>query len=318
MGRCTMEVLQDKGFQPICLDNYSTSRRLDSAAIPQYDLDVGDAALLSKTWKTLPPIAGILHFAAFALVGESSENPGRYFRNNLLATLALAEIAARENIPLIHSSSCAVYGVPAKVPVDEQTELRPISPYGETKRQSEEILRQFSQTQGLRSLNLRYFNPGGALSGSDHGEAHDPETHLIPNVLRAGLNGKPVSIYGTHHPTPDGTAIRDYLHVEDLALGHIHALEYVRNQPKGFTDAVNLGSGKGYSVLEVIQTAEKLLGKPIEQHRRPPRPGDPPRLVASIEKASKLLGWRPAKDLETILRSQLEWEKRRSCAMKSA
>jgi UDP-glucose-4-epimerase GalE len=312
-----MAVLQDKGFAPICLDNYSTSQRLDSA-IPQYDLDVGDAALLAKTWKALPPIAGILHFAAFALVGESNQHPGKYFRNNLMATLALAEIAARENIPLIHSSSCAVYGVPNTIPIDEQTPLKPISPYGETKRQSEEILRQFSQTQGLRSLNLRYFNPGGALLGTDHGEAHDPETHLIPNVLRAGLNAKPVSIFGTDHPTPDGTAIRDYLHVEDLALGHIHALEYVRFQPKGFTDAVNLGSGRGYSVLEVIQTAERVLGKGIEQHRQPPRPGDPPKLIASIDKAERLLGWRPTKNLETILRTQLEWEKRRSCAMKSA
>ncbi len=311
IGRTVAELLWDNGFQPIVLDCYSTSRPFQSETLLQHKLDLSDRSALQSLWGKLPPIWGILHFAAFALVSESYAKPAEYFRNNVLSTLNLAEAAASLDIPFVHSSSCAVYGVPSLSPIPEQVPLAPISPYGESKRVSEQILAQFCSSRGLRALNLRYFNPAGSVNPQLHGECHEPETHLIPNVLRAGLNGKPVSVYGNSYPTPDGTCIRDYVHIEDLARGHLSALDWLTKQPKGFCDFINLGSGKGYSVLEVIREAEKVLDRRIEVEICPARPADPPNLVASVEKATRLLKWSPRFGLETILRSHLEWEHRR-------
>ncbi len=307
-----LEGLCRAGVAPVCLDNYSTSQPFEDSRVAIFEIDLTDAAALRSVWKKLPPVTGIFHFAARALVSESVEKPAEYFRNNLLATLNLAEIAAERKIPFVHSSSCAVYGIPPRVPIDETAPLAPISPYGETKRLAEEMLKQFASAQGLRVLNLRYFNPAGALDGSHHGEAHEPETHLIPNVLRAGLRGRAVPVFGTDYATPDGSCVRDYIHVEDLIEGHSRALKFLQMQKAGFHDVVNLGSGRGVSVLQVVRAAERILGRALEIDRRPARPGDPPTLIASIEKAKQLLDWSPSRGLDPILQSHLDWENRGS------
>lgn len=310
LGRSMLEGLCRAGIAPVCLDNYSTSRPFEDSRVSIFEVDITDAAALRAVWKKLPPVNGIFHFAARALVSESVLKPAEYFRNNLLCTLNLAEIAAEEKIPFIHSSSCAVYGVPQTLPIDETAPHAPISPYGETKRLAEEMLKQFSSARGLKTLNLRYFNPSGALDGAHHGEAHEPETHLIPNVLRAGLQGRAVPVFGTDHPTPDGSCVRDYIHVEDLIEGHARALKFLKIQPEGFWDCVNLGSGRGVSVLQVVSAAERVLNRKLEIDRRPARPGDPPTLIASIEKAKQRLGWSPSRGLDEMLQSHLYWENR--------
>lgn len=310
LGRSMLEGLCRAGIAPVCLDNYSTSRPFEDSRVSIYEVDITDPTALRAIWKKLPPVTGIFHFAARALVSESVEKPAEYFRNNLLCTLNLAEIAAEQKIPFIHSSSCAVYGVPPRIPIDEATPHAPISPYGETKRLAEEMLKQFARAQGLRVLNLRYFNPAGALDGAHHGEAHEPETHLIPNVLRAGLRGRAVPVFGTKHPTADGSCVRDYIHLEDLIEGHSRALKFLQTQSAGFWDCVNLGSGRGVSVLQVVAAAERILGRKLEIDLRPARPGDPPTLVASVEKAKMLLGWSPSRGLDEMLQSHLTWENR--------
>ena len=308
LGRCTMDVLVKQGYLPVCVDNYSTGHRFESATIPCFETDLSNRSEVESLFQKLPPVVGIFHFAAKALVEESNRYPVMYFENNLLSTLYLAEQASRRKIPFVHSSSCAVYGMPEQQPITEETPHNPISPYGETKRSAENILRQFSRSQGLRVLNLRYFNPAGWIEGADHGERHEPETHVVPNVVRAGLAGKPVNIFGTDYPTPDGTCIRDFLHVEDLALGHLSALTYLQTQADGFFDAINLGSGKGSSVKEVIDTCGRILGRPVQVIHAARRPGDPAKLVADTTKAQRTLDWHPRHGLEAILRSQIAWE----------
>jgi UDP-glucose 4-epimerase len=317
LGRCVMDYLLQKGITPICLDNYSTGHRFFDPRIPCYEVELTDPVATREVWKQLPPLSGIFHFAAKALVGESTSHPALYFRNNLLATIHLAELAAESNVPFVHSSSCAVYGLPSSLPISESSACFPISPYGETKRISEQILYQFSKTQKLRVLNLRYFNPSGSLPGASHGECHFPETHLIPNILAAGLEKKPVSVYGKNHPTRDGSCVRDFIHVQDLSEGHWFALKYLQTQAPGFNDAVNLGSGQGQSVLEVIEAARKEWGLKLQVKFEAPREGDPPELVAQIEKAARILGWRPKLTLEAILHSHWEWEQRRRTMRKS-
>lgn len=307
LGRCIMDYLLEKGYSPVCLDNYSTGHRFSHPDISCWEVDLANSEALAEVWKKLPPIDGILHFAAKALVGESTQKPAEYFRNNLLCTLNLAELAIRNQIPFIHSSSCAVYGIPEIVPVKEDSHLAPISPYGETKRMSEQMLHQFSLYQGLRVINLRYFNPAGALAGASHGECHTPETHLIPNVFKASLSGTPISLFGNEYQTRDGSCVRDFLHVKDLAQGHLDALTFLMARAAGYCEAINLGSGQGYSVLEIVRASEKIVGKPIPISIQPARKGDPPELVASISKAKALLGWEPRESLESILQSHWTW-----------
>ncbi len=308
LGRCMLDTLCHAGVAPVCLDNYSTSHPFEDSRVTLCEVDLTDASALRAVWKRLPQVGGIFHFAAKALVSESVQEPAKYFRNNLLCTLNLAEIAAEEKIPFIHSSSCAVYGVPSQSPTDETSPTAPISPYGETKRLSEEMLRQFSSSLGLRVLNLRYFNPSGALEGARHGEDHEPETHLIPSVFRAALSGRAVPVFGSEYPTPDGSCVRDYIHVADLMEGHALALRFLQGQKDGFWDVLNLGSGRGTSVLQVIAMAERVLNRKLEVDRRQARAGDPPTLIASIEKAKQLLNWSPTHSLEQILQSHLDWE----------
>ncbi len=244
----------------------------------------------------------VIHFAAHALVGESMADPGRYFRNNVAAGINLLDAAVAVGVrKFVFSSTCATYGLPERVPMTEEMQQRPINPYGESKLMFEKILRWYQEIHGLEFVAFRYFNAAGA--SERFGEDHRIETHLIPNVLRVALGqADHCEIYGTDYPTPDGTCIRDYIHVIDLAQAHILALQ---PGPRGF---YNLGNGAGYSVLEVIRTCEAVCGRPIPSVRKPRRPGDPPRLIASAEKALNELGWAPRRvKLEEIVSSAWRW-----------
>jgi UDP-glucose 4-epimerase len=246
----------------------------------------------------------VLHFAAFALVGESMAQPGKYFRNNVAYGQCLLETAVEARVrKLIFSSTCAVYGIPDKVPIDEDTPTRPVNPYGESKLMFERMLHWYQQARGLEYVAFRYFNAAGA--SKRYGEDHRTETHLIPNVLKVALGRAPAcEIYGTDYPTPDGTCIRDFIHVEDLADAHIAAMK------PGIAGIYNLGNGQGYSVREVVAVCEKATGRKIKTRSRPRRPGDPPRLVASAEKARRDLGWQPRHpSLEEIVQSAWEWHR---------
>jgi len=235
-----------------------------------------------------------MHFAAHSLVGESVEQPAKYWENNVSSTLSLLAAMREAKVGnFVFSSSAAIYGTPRSTPIDEEHPLAPISPYGRTKLAVEWILRDSARAYGLRAVSLRYFNAAGATEDAKLGELHDPETHLIPNVLRAGPDGPPLRIFGTDYPTPDGTCIRDYIHVSDLAVAHILSLIALAERPRGSFLVYNLGSGRGFSVKEVIAAAEKVTGREIPVEAAARRAGDPPVLVASSERARTEIGWRP-------------------------
>jgi UDP-glucose 4-epimerase len=244
---------------------------------------------------------GIIHLAASCLVGESVAKPELYRENNLTRSLALLDLAGRHGVSrFVFSSSAAVYGEPERVPIDETHPLRPTNPYGETKLAFERALGSHAAAHGLSAVSLRYFNAAGATRDGRHGEDHDPETHLVPNILRAAVEGRPVPVFGTDYPTEDGTAVRDYIHIEDLAEAHRLALE--RTAAPGRAEAFNLGTGRGFSVQEVIDTARRVTGRPIAVLPGPRRPGDPARLVAASGLAARTLGWAPrTPGLEGIL-----------------
>jgi UDP-arabinose 4-epimerase len=253
----------------------------------------------------------VMHFAAFAYVPESVANPALYYRNNLAGSLALLDAMREEGVDrLVFSSSCVVYGIPDSVPIRETTPARPVNPYGETKLAVERALPCYEQAYGLRFVALRYFNAAGADRDCEIGNEHDPETRLIPLVLRAALGlGPPIEIFGNDYPTPDGTAIRDYIHVEDLASAHVRALQYLA--AGGASATLNLGTGRGHSVREVVAAVERLAGRPVPRREAPRRAGDPPQLVADAGLARERLAWRPTcSDLDTIVRTALAWETR--------
>ena len=232
IGRCTAEILRQAGYSPVALDNFSTSPRVFSPDLPCHEVDLRDLEATRAALQKIGDACGIIHFAAKAIVSESCDSPETYFRNNLLATLNLAQVAAELGLQsFIHSSSCAVYGVPEVLPMSESLPLHPLSPYGETKLISEQILHHMSQYRGLRVLNLRYFNPAGALPAKGLGENHSPENHLVPNIVRALMHESPLSVFGTDYATPDGTCIRDFIHIEDLAKAHLAALKYLKDNP---------------------------------------------------------------------------------------
>ncbi len=308
IGRCTAEVLKDQGYQPILIDNFSAGRRAVVGELTCFDVDLTNRENTIAAFKKMGVLEGVIHFAAKALVGESVERPEEYFRNNILATLNVAEATSVcGSPPLVHSSSCAVYGIPKSLPITEATPLGPVSPYGETKRIAEQILTQYVNHRQLRVLNLRYFNPAGSIKGATLGEAHDPETHLIPNVVLAHLDKKAVTIFGTDYPTPDGTCIRDFIHIEDLVNAHLAAIQFLSKQEQAIDLALNLGAGKGSSVKEVIRTCEEVVGAPIQVVEEARRPGDPPELVASIAKAREILQWEPKRSLKEMLSDHVAW-----------
>ncbi len=248
----------------------------------------------------------VMHFAAHAYVGESVENPRKYFHNNVTAAVALLNSVMDSRVRrLIFSSTCAVYGNPVKVPITESNPRQPVNPYGATKLAFENALEAYSRAYGLRFVSFRYFNAAGADEGGTIGENHHPETHLIPLIFQA-IQGKraALEIFGDDYPTPDGTCIRDYIHVNDLAEAHVLGLEYLS---KGESRAMNLGTGKGYSVHEVVATVEKVTGHTVPTHIGDRRAGDPPELVADPSLAEKLLRWKANRSLEEIIATAWKW-----------
>lgn len=255
-----------------------------------------------------PDISSVVHFAAYSQVGESVQNPQKYYFNNVCGTLNLLEAMLENNIKyIVFSSTAAVYGNAIYTPIDEEHLQKPINPYGKTKIMIENIMDDYDKAYGLKSVRLRYFNVAGADSEGRVGEWHDPETHLIPNILKSTFSGgKTFEMYGTDYNTKDGTCVRDYINVEDLARAHVLALEYLASGGK--TNFFNLGTQEGNSVKEVFKTCEKITNKDIPLLEKPRRAGDPPILVAANEKANTFLGWKPQKSLEHSIKTAYEWE----------
>jgi UDP-glucose 4-epimerase len=309
IGSVTVEQLKAQAEPVVVLDDLVRGHRSAIAPdVPFYQGRVGDRAILKKILSE-HQIEACVHFAALAYVGESVEQPAKYFENNVEQGVALITTLLAAGVRrIVFSSTCATYGDPEKIPISENSPQWPTNPYGWTKLALERMLESFDRAHGLRFVSLRYFNAAGATERS--GEHHEPESHLVPNVLKAA-SGRiaALSVFGKNYPTPDGTAIRDYVHVSDLAEAHVLALDHLRKGAA--SDFINLGTGHGYSVMEVIECGRKVTARPIPVRIEPPRPGDPARLVADASRAEKVLGWKPRKsDLATILRTQWEWQKR--------
>lgn len=302
IGSVSVEHLLNEGHEAWVWDNLSEGHRtaVDSRA-KFIEGDLANRDLLISTLKQFKPNA-VMHFAASALVGESMTNPSKYFRNNLANALNLLDGAVESEVSLfIFSSTCATYGVPEKIPIDERTPQKPINPYGQSKLMFEQILQWYEKIHGLKYVNLRYFNAAGA--SEKFGEDHRIETHLIPNILKVALDQREqLEVYGENHLTPDGTCIRDYIHVRDLARAHALALQ--RKESANY----NVGTGEGFSILQLIDMARKITGHPIPIVMKEPRLGDPPSLVASAQKLMKELGWKPefAKP-QAIIESAWKW-----------
>lgn len=310
IGSHTALELVKAGNEVVIADNLVTGYR---KAIPEgakfYEGDLRDFDFLNKLFQQ-EKIDAVIHFAAYSLVGESVTNPLKYYDNNLYGTKVLLEAMVKNNVgKIVFSSTAATYGEPENIPILETDRTCPTNPYGETKLAMEKMFKWTAEAHGLRYVSLRYFNACGADESGTIGEAHNPESHLIPLILQVP-NGRreTISIYGTDYDTPDGTCIRDYIHVTDLAQAHILAVQYLNNG--GESDIFNLGNGVGYSVREVIETARKVTGHPIPATETSRRAGDPARLVASSEKAKSVLGWKPVHDsLEEIIASAWNWHK---------
>ena len=305
IGGAAARLLLQHGYQVTVLDNLSRGHRSSlPGGVPLVVGDTGDRDCLGKLFSA-NRFDAVLHFAAFAEVGESMLQPAKYFQNNTCATLTLLEICLANNVSkFVFSSTCAVFGFPDSIPILETTAKRPVNPYGQSKLQSEIMLEWFHRIHGLRYAVLRYFNAAGAWDG--HGEHHEPEPHLVPNVLRAALGtAGPVAIFGTDYATPDRTCVRDYVHIYDLATAHLAVL---RALDSSGSHVYNLGNGNGFSVREVIATAARITGRKVPFIESPRRPGDPPVLVASSEKIRRELGWTPKyASLEEILQTAWEW-----------
>lgn len=308
IGSVTVERLRAKGEQVVVLDDLARGHRgAVDRDVPFYQGRVGDRSLIERIAGE-HEIEACVHFAALAYVGESVNEPAKYFENNVEEGVALVGSLLKANIRrVVFSSTCATYGEPKQMPISETCPQWPKNPYGWSKFTMERVLESYDHAYGLKFVALRYFNACGATEL--RGECHEPESHLVPNVLAAAAGTEPeVAVFGKDYPTPDGTCIRDYVHVADLADAHILALGYLRKG--GQSDFINLGTGDGYSVLEVIQAAEKVTGVKIRMRMDEPRPGDPARLVADAKKAAEILGWKPSFDLAGILRSQFDWRKK--------
>lgn len=306
--------LQRAGYGVVVLDNLVYGHRDIVEQVLKAELVVGDTsdrALLDQLFAT-HEIAAVMHFAAYAYVGESVSDPAKYYHNNVVGTLTLLEamLAASVN-KFVFSSTCATYGVPTVVPIPEDHPQQPINPYGMTKLMVERILVDFDAAYDFKSVCFRYFNAAGADPTGLLGEDHAPETHIIPLVLMTALGQQEsVSILGTDYPTPDGTCIRDYIHVSDLAIAHVLGLEYLLKG--GDSEIFNLGNGNGFSVRQVIETAQAVTGRPITAIERDRRPGDPPALIGSGEKARRILNWQPRyADLKDILSHAWQWHQKR-------
>jgi len=307
IGSHVCKELAKNGFLPIAYDNLSTGHAYAVKWGPLIEADLNDRTKLDQTLQNYQPKA-VLHFAANAIAFESMVNPAKYYRNNITSTLSLLEsmIKARINL-LIFSSTCATYGHPHFIPITEEHPQLPISPYGRTKLMIEQMLDDFEMAYGIRSVKLRYFNVAGADIETQIGEDHDPETHLIPSCIQSALKVRDeIIVYGTDFPTTDGSAVRDYIHVQDLAEAHVASLQYLLSTPKSL--ALNLGTGKGYSALEILNAIQRYCGKTISVRLEQRRPGEPAFLVASAQKAKDILGWTPkVSDLGVLIDSAWKW-----------
>jgi len=306
IGSVTAACLIREGHRVTVLDNLSHG--FSGALDPSARFIRGDIADERAVRESCAGnIDVVMHFAAYIEVGESVVDPAKYYRNNLSRSIRFFELLRENGVSrVVFSSTAAVYGVPSSVPIFEDAALQPVNPYGWTKRMIERILTDYERAYGMRSVSLRYFNAGGSFES--YGENHHPETHLIPRILDAAIQGKPVQIFGNDYPTRDGSCIRDYIHVTDLAEAHILAAKYLSRG--GASDCFNLGSGNGFTVLEVIRAAERIIRRPIERITMGRRAGDPPALIASPEKAQRVLGWKKElSGLEEIVASAYDWKR---------
>jgi UDP-arabinose 4-epimerase len=308
IGSHAARALRQAGHDAIIFDNLSTGYELLAKGFEFVRGDVLDATALSPLLRRCD---AIMHFAAHAYVGESVSNPRKYFRNNVEGGLSLLNTALEAGVKkLIFSSTCAVYGEPAKVPIEENTVRNPVNPYGVTKMFFEQALEAYDRAYGFRYASLRYFNAAGADESGEIGELHDPETHLIPLALRAAAGlGPELQVFGSDYPTPDGTCIRDYIHVSDLASAHVKALDHLAAGKESV--ALNIGTGQGSSVQEVISAVEDITGKRVPHKKVPRRAGDPPALVANPAKAQALLQWKASRGLRECVATAWNWMERR-------
>ena len=309
IGSHTCKALAAGGFFPVTIDSLVYGHEWAVKWGPLIKGDIHDQDLLDQVFGTYKPLA-VLHFAAFAYVGESVISPDKYYRNNVGGTISLLDAMLRHGCRnLVFSSTCATYGIPNTIPISEGHEQRPINPYGWSKLMIEQIMRDYELAYGIRHAILRYFNAAGADPDGEIGEEHDPETHLIPLAIRAALGQRPyVEIYGTDYPTADGTAIRDYIHVTDLANFHILALEHLLNGR--ISCLLNVGTGRGYSVREVIKAVESASMVNVPVRECPRREGDPPVLVAESAQAISTFGWRPLfANINPIIESAVRWHR---------
>jgi len=307
IGSHAARVLRKHGHEVVIFDDLSTGFEFLANGFEFIRGDLGDAARVKPV---LERVDAVMHFAAYAYVGESVTNPRKYFHNNVESALSLLNTAVDVGIKaFVFSSTCAVYGIPAKVPITEDTVRQPINPYGVSKLFFEQALEAYGRAYGLRFAALRYFNAAGADESGEIGELHNPETHLIPLALAATSDKAPaLQIFGEDYPTPDGTCIRDYIHVNDLAEAHALALGRLVNGSESF--AVNLGTGQGCSVLEIVRSAEQVTGKSVRRVMGPRRPGDPPSLVADPTRAQHLLHWKARYSLDDIVSTAWKWAQR--------
>jgi UDP-arabinose 4-epimerase len=305
IGSHVCKALAAENYVPIAYDNLSRGNRWAVKWGPLEEGDIADNEAVSNVISKYQPIA-VMHFAAYAYVGESIERPLLYYENNFCGSVRLvSEVSRRARLPFVFSSSCATYGIPISVPITETHPQTPINPYGRSKLFVEQMLRDLG-TDGLPWIALRYFNAAGADPEGEIGEAHDPETHLVPSAIIAAMTGKPLRVFGTDYPTIDGTCIRDFVHVADIAEAHLAALKYLLNG--GQSQAINLANAKGYTVKQVLAAAMQVTGRPIPVEFAPRRPGDPAVLIGEASKAHSLLGWKPQRsDLVMQVKDAWNW-----------
>jgi UDP-glucose-4-epimerase GalE len=310
IGSITAHLLARRGYNVVAVDDLSRGHQHNMGRLPFHQLNLSNTSALADLLAR-EAVDAVIHFAAYIAVGESTQKPELYFSNNVGGTLSLLTAMAQSNVKrLVFSSTAAVYGTPQRVPIPEDSPFAPVSPYGESKVMVEKILGWLDPYRGLRSIALRYFNACGSDPESGLGEEHDPETHLIPLLLRAVVTETPITIYGDDYETPDGTCIRDYIHVTDLAEAHLLALEKLL--AGGESNSFNVGTGTGHSVMEVLRAVEEVTGRAVPYEIGSRRAGDAPTLVANSDKLKRALGWKPRfPDLSDIVTTAWQFEKNR-------